>query len=147
MCLVVGRGGSGLVDGVSRSRRLNAIVVQVGCRTVVVGAVGRATEMGRAVLYIPGVGDISYLATIASLNVLGEIAKKTAQYGTALQVPNSNSKDVSINNRAVPILVQSTLTAQSANISSVSGATYTSGSYKQSLQSAIDAARAAAAQK
>ncbi|MGE0879114.1 MAG: FMN-binding protein [Acidimicrobiia bacterium] len=64
---------------------------------------------------------------------------------TALQVPNSNSKDVSINNRAVPILVQSTLTAQSANISSVSGATYTSGSYKQSLQSAIDAARAAAA--
>ena len=53
-------------------------------------AVGRATEMGRAVLYVPGVGDISYLSSIASLNVLGEIAKKTAEYGTALRVPCAN---------------------------------------------------------
>ena len=53
-------------------------------------AVGRATEMGRAVLYVPGVGDIQYLSTIASLNVLGEIAKKTAEYGTALRVPCAN---------------------------------------------------------
>jgi hypothetical protein len=51
-------------------------------------AVGRATEMGKSVLYVPGIGDISYISTIASLNVLGEIAKKTAQYGTKLQVPN-----------------------------------------------------------
>ena len=61
-----------------------------------------------------------------------------------LEVPSGNSKDVTINNRAVPVLVQSTLAAQSAQIDSVSGATYTSTSYKQSLQSAIDAARAAA---
>jgi hypothetical protein len=51
-------------------------------------AVGRATEMGRPVLYVPGLGDISYIETIASLNVLGEIAKKTALYGTKLQMPN-----------------------------------------------------------
>lgn len=51
-------------------------------------AIGRATEMGRSVLYVSGIGDISYISIIASLNVLGEIAKKTARYGTKLTVPN-----------------------------------------------------------
>ena len=45
---------------------------------------------------------------------------------------------------ATPILSSETLTAQSANIDTVSGATYTSNSYKVSLQSAIDLARATA---
>jgi uncharacterized protein with FMN-binding domain len=61
-----------------------------------------------------------------------------------LQVPSSKPKDVAINNRAVPVLVQETLAAQSAAVHSVSGATYTSTSYAQSLQTAIDAAGAAA---
>jgi uncharacterized protein with FMN-binding domain len=55
-------------------------------------------------------------------------------------VPNGNFRDTEINNYAVPILVQETLTAQSANIDSVSGATVTSDGYRASLQSALDAA-------
>lgn len=51
-------------------------------------AVGRATEMGRPVLFLTGSADIDAISTIASLNVLGEIAKKTAEYGTTLRVPN-----------------------------------------------------------
>jgi len=43
-----------------------------------------------------------------------------------LQVPNSNHRDVEINNHAVPILIQETLDAQSADIDTVSGATVTS---------------------
>lgn len=58
----------------------------------------------------------------------------------AVQVPDETSRDVRINNAAVPILVQETLQAQSAQIDTVSGATYTSEGYAQSLQSAIDAA-------
>lgn len=58
--------------------------------------------------------------------------------------PSNDSKSRSINATAVPKLVQSTLTAQSATVTSVSGATYTTNAYKQSLQSAIDQARAAA---
>lgn len=50
-------------------------------------AVGRATEMGRPLLYVPGTGMIEYIGTIASLNLLGEIGKKTAEYGTLLRVP------------------------------------------------------------
>lgn len=58
----------------------------------------------------------------------------------ALQVPQESNRDVRINSAAVPILNQEALTAQSAQIDTVSGATYTSEGYAQSLQSAIDAA-------
>lgn len=51
-------------------------------------AVGRATEMGRPILYVPGLSSVSDIATIAALNILGEVAKKTAQYETTLIVPN-----------------------------------------------------------
>ncbi|WP_328344361.1 FMN-binding protein [Micromonospora sp. NBC_00421] len=59
---------------------------------------------------------------------------------TALQVPDGNFRDQQINDHAVPILRQSTLTAQSARIDTVSGATVTSDGYRESLQAAIDAA-------
>jgi uncharacterized protein with FMN-binding domain len=59
---------------------------------------------------------------------------------TTLQVPNGNHEDVQINQYAVPILRQAALAAQSADIDSVSGATVTSVGYRQSLQSALDAA-------
>lgn len=63
---------------------------------------------------------------------------------TAVDVPSypsNDNKSRSINASAVPRLVQSTLTAQSASVNSVSGATYTSNAYKSSLQSAIDQAK------
>ncbi len=50
-------------------------------------AVGRATEMGRPVLYIPGTGDLDEIQTIAGLSVLGRVARVTARYGTPLRVP------------------------------------------------------------
>jgi uncharacterized protein with FMN-binding domain len=49
-----------------------------------------------------------------------------------------------INNYAVPLLTESAIAAQSANIDMVSGATWTSRSYEESLQAALDAAAASA---
>ena len=57
-----------------------------------------------------------------------------------LQYPNGNGRDVEIANYSLPILIQETLSSQSANIDMVSGATYTSTGYIQSLQSALDQA-------
>lgn len=51
-------------------------------------AVGRATEMGRPILYVPGLSSIADVATIASMNILSQVAKKTAEYNTTLLVPN-----------------------------------------------------------
>jgi len=53
-------------------------------------AVGRATEMGKPILYVPGLSSIADIATIASLNILSQVAKKTAEYNTTLLVPNRN---------------------------------------------------------
>jgi hypothetical protein len=50
-------------------------------------AVGRATEMGKPVLFIPGISDIDEIETIAGLSILGRVAKITAQYETPLSVP------------------------------------------------------------
>ena len=50
-------------------------------------AIGRATEMGRSILYILGLGSVSNVATIASMNILSQVARRTADYETALRVP------------------------------------------------------------
>lgn len=55
-----------------------------------------------------------------------------------VQAPNGNGRDQEINQQALPILQQEVLSSQSANIDTVSGATYTSEGYIQSVQSAID---------
>ena len=59
---------------------------------------------------------------------------------TVLQHPSGNPRDAEINDYALPILIQETLNAQSANIDMVSGATVTSDGYVQSLQAALDGA-------
>ncbi|MFF4812240.1 FMN-binding protein [Micromonospora chersina] len=59
---------------------------------------------------------------------------------TAVRVPDGNHRDQEINDYAVPILRQEALAAQDARIDTVSGATVTSDGYRESLQSAIDAA-------
>ena len=58
----------------------------------------------------------------------------------ALQVPGGHRESVQINARATPILAQEVIAAQSAQIDTVSGATYTSEAYAQSVQAAIDQA-------
>lgn len=50
--------------------------------------IGRATEMGRPVLYIPGITDMDDIQTIASMVILGRVAKRVAQYDTPLVVPS-----------------------------------------------------------
>jgi len=59
---------------------------------------------------------------------------------SVLQYPNGNGTDVAIANYSLPILIQETMRSQNANIDMVSGATYTSTGYIQSLQSALDQA-------
>ena len=50
-------------------------------------AIGRATEMGRSILYNLGLGRIDDVPTIASMTILGQVARRTADYETPLRVP------------------------------------------------------------
>ncbi|MEU6664864.1 FMN-binding protein [Streptomyces sp. NPDC046727] len=56
--------------------------------------------------------------------------------------PTTPARSAQINAKAIPALRQEALAAQSATIDAVSGASFTSTSYKESLQAAIDAAKA-----
>ena len=59
-------------------------------------AVGRATEMGRGVLYVPGIMDMDDIQTIAGVTILGHVAKKTAEYDTPLYAPMTRSFVMSV---------------------------------------------------
>src|SRR5215471_10765581 len=50
-------------------------------------AIGRATEMGRPILYLPGLGDMSEVGTLASITIMSRVAKKVADLGCSMQVP------------------------------------------------------------
>jgi len=50
-------------------------------------AIGRATEMGKPILFIPGISVASEVATLAAFTLLGRVAKKTAEYQTPVLVP------------------------------------------------------------
>jgi hypothetical protein len=54
-------------------------------------AVGRATEMGRKIFFIPGTQDMDNVQTIAGLTILGRVAKLTAEYEARIDVPVSRS--------------------------------------------------------
>src|SRR5213594_2086519 len=51
-------------------------------------AIGRATELGKPILYLTGAGDMSEPATIAAVVILGRVAKRVAAYETDLLVPH-----------------------------------------------------------
>ncbi len=54
-------------------------------------SIGRATEMGKPVLFIPGILDMNDVQTVASIVILGRIARQVAEYDTRLMVPTSKS--------------------------------------------------------
>jgi len=61
---------------------------------------------------------------------------------TTLKMPSDRARSADISRQAAPLLRDEVLQAQSAQIDTIGGATYTSDSYARSLQSALDKARA-----
>ncbi len=54
-------------------------------------AVGRATEMGRPCLFVPGIQDMNEIQTIAGLTILSRVAARAAEYDATVEVPTSRS--------------------------------------------------------
>jgi uncharacterized protein with FMN-binding domain len=96
----------------------------------------------------PGTTTTTTVAGAVTQTIYGPIQVTITVKGgkiTAASVPvypNGTMHDQQINSYAIPQLIQETIAADSANISAVSGASYTSQGYISSLQSAIDKAGA-----
>lgn len=54
-------------------------------------AIGRATEMGRPILFIPGIHDLDDVQTLAALTILGRVARQVAAYDTKIRMPVARS--------------------------------------------------------
>jgi len=74
-----------------RARRKALFIRPIAGLAALDEAVGRATEMGKPVLYVPGLADVDDIQTLASLSILGHVARRTAEYDTPILVPNSRS--------------------------------------------------------
>ncbi len=59
-------------------------------------AIGRATEMGRPVLFIPGINDIDDIQTLAGVNILSHVAYTAAEYDTPIIVATRRSVTLAI---------------------------------------------------
>lgn len=64
-------------------------------------ALGRATEMGRSVLFIHGLQEINSASTIAAVNVLGQVARRAAEFDTQLKVANRYPITMSVSQEVV----------------------------------------------
>jgi hypothetical protein len=66
-------------------------VRQIAGLAAVDEAVGRATEMGRPILFVPGVQDMNDIQTIAGITVLARVARTAAEYDAKVEVPTARS--------------------------------------------------------
>ena len=83
---------------------------------------GTAVDVGR------GYGTVQVQATVTGGRLVDI---------TALAVPSNDPRSSQISSQAVPMLVQQAISAQSASIGGVSGATYTSTGFAESLRAAL----------
>ncbi|MEZ5336679.1 MAG: DUF6754 domain-containing protein [bacterium] len=69
-------------------RNPNMFIRRIAGLEAVDEAIGRATEMGKPVMYLTGLQSLSELSTLAAINILGRVAGKIADYESDLIVPN-----------------------------------------------------------
>ncbi|MEK7468962.1 MAG: DUF6754 domain-containing protein [Planctomycetota bacterium] len=73
---------------ISKARRNpNIFVRRIPGLDAMEEAIGRATEMGRPILYLNGLQSMESISTIASVSILGQISKRVASYDSQILVP------------------------------------------------------------
>ncbi|WP_217897206.1 FMN-binding protein [Geodermatophilus saharensis] len=119
----------GYPTSTSSTPAVSAVVEAAGAATATTGTGGTVTVTGPAA--DTRWGPVQVQVTVTD----GQITDVEV-----VEYPTGNGRDREINARAVPVLVQETLDAQSADVHAVSGATLTSEGYVESLQAALDRA-------
>lgn len=80
--------GTTILLFIARARRdPNLFIRRIAGLNAVDEAIGRATEMGKPILYINGLAGLGDLSTLAALNILGRVAGRVANYESSLTVP------------------------------------------------------------
>ncbi len=88
-CLIIGLAILFFINRAKSGKKL--YIRKIAGLEAVDEAVGRATELGRKIFFIPGIQDISNLQTIAGITILGRVARLVAEYDAQLEIPVSRS--------------------------------------------------------
>jgi uncharacterized protein with FMN-binding domain len=104
------------------------------------GVVGPRTPAGTSAPPLTTVNGAAADTRYGPVQVQVQIRAGRIVSAKAINYPQGSGRDREINSYAIPVLQTETLSAQSAHVDTVSGATYTSEGYAQSLQSALDSA-------
>lgn len=80
--------GGVLVVSIHAARRRDIFLRRIPGLDAVDEAIGRATELGKPILFLTGAGDMSEPSTLAAAVILGRVAKRVASYETDLLVPH-----------------------------------------------------------
>jgi hypothetical protein len=89
ICLIVGGSIIFFIETARRGKKL--FIRRIAGLEAVDEAVGRATEMGRPILFIPGIQDMDDVGTVAGITILGRVSRVVADFDTKITVPTSRS--------------------------------------------------------
>lgn len=80
--------GAVLFASIQAAKKREIFLRRIAGLDAVDEAIGRATELGKPILYLTGAGDMSEPSTIAAAVILGRVGKRVAMYETDLLVPH-----------------------------------------------------------
>jgi len=89
IALIIGGSVVFFIETARRGKKL--FVRKIAGLEAVDDAVGRATEMGRPILFVPGILDMNDVQTLAGLTILGRVSRVIADYDTQIFMPVSRS--------------------------------------------------------
>lgn len=86
---------------ISVARRRDLFIRRIAGLEALDEALGRATEMGKSVLFVHGLKGMDQIPTIAAVNILGRVARRTARFDTDLRVANVDPVVMSVSQEVV----------------------------------------------
>ncbi len=90
-----------ILGSIAVARRKELFLRKIAGLDAVDEALGRATEMGKPVLFVHGLSGVNDVAVIASVNILGRMARRVAEYDTGLLVVNNDPVVYSLSSEVV----------------------------------------------
>jgi hypothetical protein len=84
--------GGAVIYFIETARRGKSLFVRkIAVLEAIDEAIGRSTEMGRPILFIPGIQDMDDVQTLAGITILGRVSRTIADYDTKIAMPVSRS--------------------------------------------------------
>lgn len=90
-----------ILGSIVAARRCEFFLRKIAGLDAVDEALGRCTEMGKPALFVHGLSGVSDVAVIASVNILGRMARRVAEYDSALLVVNNDPVVYSLSSEVV----------------------------------------------